>query len=544
MKYYPIPWIALGLSIMVTTIVWFTVLDLERQTQEVEFRSLTQKITSQILDQLQRHEQLLLGFKGLFNASIEVEPEEFRRFFTIQKIIERFPDSQGIGFIEYVNGEDEKNRLKSKMGNYGLNFTVYPEGEREKYFPVVFLEPLDVRNKRAIGYDVYTQETRRHAVDQAIKSGQTTLTNKIILVQEIDENTQNGFLMLLPIYQNIENDKNQELRGLIYSVFRMDDFIEGTLDKEIFDHINIRIYDGPRELSNLFFESSYADPLNFTSFTDSSFIEFGGKFWTLEFHGILPAKSNIQDKWMIIPVIGYIMSFLLFFTFLLFTKNIHLTNLILKQEKIRTIGELASRFSHDIRNPLSNIQMTVELIRKNKEIKQNQHLQDKLQIIAKNVDRINHQVNEVLDFVRPQPIDKKKISLLSCIEESITSMKIPKNIEIKIPKEDVSIYGDYLGLQVVCKNLILNSIQAIDNQEGVINIKFKEDQKYDIIEIEDSGTGLPEGKISSIFEPLTTTKQHGVGLGLVSCKNIIENHGGIIEVKINPTRFIVKIPKN
>jgi len=241
MRYYPIPWIALGLSIMVTTIVWFTVLDLERQTQEVEFRSLTQKITSQILDQLQRHEQLLLGFKGLFNASIEVEPEEFRRFFTIQKIIERFPDSQGIGFIEYVNGEDEKNRLKSKMGNYGLNFTVYPEGEREKYFPVVFLEPLDVRNKRAIGYDVYTQETRRHAVDQAIKSGQTTLTNKIILVQEIDENTQNGFLMLLPIYQNIENDKNQELRGLIYSVFRMDDFVEGTLDNEIFDHINIRI---------------------------------------------------------------------------------------------------------------------------------------------------------------------------------------------------------------------------------------------------------------------------------------------------------------
>ena len=128
------------------------------------------------------------------------------------------------------------------MENYGLNFTVYPEGKREKYFPVVFLEPLDVRNKRAIGYDVYTQETRRHAVDLAIKSGETTLTNKIILVQEIDENTQNGFLMLLPIYQNIENDKDQELRGLIYSVFRMDDFVEGTLDKEIFDHINIRIY--------------------------------------------------------------------------------------------------------------------------------------------------------------------------------------------------------------------------------------------------------------------------------------------------------------
>jgi len=61
--------------------------------------------------------------------------------------------------------------------------------------------------------------------------------------------------------------------------------------------------------------------------------------------------------------------------------------------------------------------------------------------------------------------------------------------------------------------------------------------------MKDSGPGFPESKISEIFEPLITTKQKGTGLGLVSCKNIIENHGGTITAKNNPTTFTIRLPK-
>jgi len=122
-------------------------------------------------------------------------------------------------------------------------------------------------------------------------------------------------------------------------------------------------------------------------------------------------------------------------------------------------------------------------------------------------------------------------------------MDIPKNIKINLPNGDVSIYGESSSLLIVFKNLILNSIQAIGNQEGNITIRFDEEPKYIIIEVEDSGTGIDESKLSEIFEPLITTKQTGTGLGLVSCRNIIENHNGTITAKNNPTTFTIKLPK-
>ena len=187
--------------------------------------------------------------------------------------------------------------------------------------------------------------------------------------------------------------------------------------------------------------------------------------------------------------------------------------------------------------------MATDLLQKNPEIKSNQFFQEKIEIIIKNLDRISHQVNDVLDFIRPQPLAKKTISLLSCISESLSSLKIPRNIKIQLPIEDVLIYGDFHSLQIVFKNLILNAVQAIGTLSGQIIIRIVECDKYNIIEIEDSGPGFTEDKKSEIFEPLITSKQEGTGLGLLSCKNIIESHGGVIKVQLNPTRFIIFLPK-
>jgi len=545
MKYSFVPWIALGISLTITTIVWATILDLDRQSQELEFNSLTEKTAMKIQDKLQTHEQVLLGFKGLFLASYDVEPAEFTTFFNSQNIPDRFPDNQGVGYNEYVTGENEKNELVKRLTEYGIDYAIHPQGTRPVYVPVVYLEPQDVRNKRALGYDVYSEETRKQAIDQAIKTGKTTLTGKIILVQEISGYVQNGFLMLLPVYENDEKTGSAKLKGFITSVFRMNDFVVGVLDEHLFEYMELKIYDQSQDSENLFFDSSNIKSIpGGNKFSKSLMVDFGGREWFLDFHGSLPPESiNNQSNWMIIPIAGYNMSFLLFLAFIFFSKNIQLTKKMAKREKIAVVGELASRFSHDIRNPLSNIQMAVEMLQKKKEIISSSSSEDKFQIITKNLDRISHQVDDVLDFVRTHPLEKKDLSLLVCLSESISTMDIPKNIKINLPNEDVSIYGESTSLQIVFKNLILNAIQAISFQEGNITIRFDEDHKYTIIEVEDSGTGIPESKLSEIFEPLVTTKQTGTGLGLVSCRNIIEIHGGTITAKNNPTTFTIKLPK-
>jgi signal transduction histidine kinase len=81
------------------------------------------------------------------------------------------------------------------------------------------------------------------------------------------------------------------------------------------------------------------------------------------------------------------------------------------------------------------------------------------------------------------------------------------------------------------------------DEAGSIYIGLQDKKEQIILEFEDSGKGIPPEHLQKLFEPLFTTKQEGTGLGLLSCKNIIEKHGGTISVKLQPTRFIVTLPK-
>ncbi|MDE2590741.1 MAG: histidine kinase, partial [Patescibacteria group bacterium] len=93
--------------------------------------------------------------------------------------------------------------------------------------------------------------------------------------------------------------------------------------------------------------------------------------------------------------------------------------------------------------------------------------------------------------------------------------------------------------------LILNSVQAM-NGIGSLHIRAKNEEKTITIEIEDTGHGIPQDLLPKIFEPLFTTRQIGTGLGLVSCKSIVEKHGGSINIQtqINKgTTFIISLPK-
>ncbi|MHA7734827.1 CHASE domain-containing protein [Nitrosopumilus sp. S6] len=512
--------------------------------QEKEFEFVTKNIANNILEKLNIHEQVLMGFHGLFATSEIVESHEFYNFYNLQNIEKRFPDNQGIGYIEYISSEERKNEINIKLKESEFQ-GIYPEEQRDKYFPVVLLMPDNERNRKAIGFDIYSEQIRSEAVDRAMKTGKTVLTGKITLVQETDVDIQNGFLIIMPIYDFHDKQSSNygEFFGFVYSVFRMNDFMTGTLEDDIFEHIEIKIFDGSHVSEKLFFDSNKIKVLQKEKeFSKNEEIVFGGGKWIIQFEGI-PEHQGEQNTMIEIPIIGYSMSGLLFYVFLLFSKNIQLSQIMMKKEKIALVGELTSRLSHDIRNPLSNIKMSVELLTRERELSMKKNIHEKLQTISKNVDRISHQVDDVLDFIRIGKIHKEKISIKSCINESIESVKIPKNIKLGVNGQDAILLGDPYQIQVVFRNLMVNAIQAIGNEKG--NIIITLDNKPDFIKItfEDSANILQDSQVSMIFEPLTTTKQTGTGLGLVSCKQIIENHGGKISAQTHPTRFNIILPK-
>jgi signal transduction histidine kinase len=221
------------------------------------------------------------------------------------------------------------------------------------------------------------------------------------------------------------------------------------------------------------------------------------------------------------------------------------TSELIKSERFSAIGELASRISHDIRNPLSNIHMSIELIKNSApETKVTDDIiNEKLELVSKNVERISHQINDVLGFIQNRQIKRENVNISSCLHETIESLHIPNNIVIKSPKIEKIVSADFFQLQIVFNNLLLNGIQAIGTDNGEILIRFSEEEDNEIIEFENSGPSIPEEILPHVFDSLVTTKQVGTGLGLVSCKTIIENHKGQITVRNNPTVFTILLPK-
>jgi signal transduction histidine kinase len=215
---------------------------------------------------------------------------------------------------------------------------------------------------------------------------------------------------------------------------------------------------------------------------------------------------------------------------------------LVKSERLSVIGELSSRLAHDLRNPLHVIKNSAEIIKIKSEDKFDDVSKQQFDYLQRAINRMSHQIDNVLDFIKMAPIKMKNSNLAEVIKSSLNELNIPDEIAVSVPKESVNVYCDPHLLDIVFKNLIWNSVQAID-KKGKIEIKFKEDNSNIVIEIQDTGMSISDDNLEKIFDPLFTTKQHGTGLGLSSCKKIVEAHNGRISVKNNPTRFFIQLPK-
>jgi len=158
---------------------------------------------------------------------------------------------------------------------------------------------------------------------------------------------------------------------------------------------------------------------------------------------------------------------------------------LVKSEKLAAIGELSARIAHDLRNPLSVLKNTAEIIRIDLEPTANERTIEHMSRLDRAINRISHQVEDVLDFLKPVSLNILKHSLLLVFQDSLEKIEIPKNISIEVPKNDYSMPIDDEKMETVFVNLISNSIQTLGKKPGKIKINFREDNNFIIIEISD-----------------------------------------------------------
>jgi len=213
-----------------------------------------------------------------------------------------------------------------------------------------------------------------------------------------------------------------------------------------------------------------------------------------------------------------------------------------KKEKLTVIGQLSSNIAHDIRNPLGTIKNAGVIIDKENNNK-NEIISREIKRINLSVRRISHQIEEVLNYVRITPMILKSHSINQTLQEAMETLDVTSNVTINIPKKNTILKFDHEKMLIVFVNIILNAIQSIGEKDGTITINTIETFSDVTINFENSGPNISSKDLKHIFDTLFTTKLEGTGLGLSSCKNIVEQHKGIIHATTNPVIFSIRLPK-
>ncbi len=215
---------------------------------------------------------------------------------------------------------------------------------------------------------------------------------------------------------------------------------------------------------------------------------------------------------------------------------------LIQTEKLASLGRLSASIAHEIRNPLSAISVNLQfLLRKFSEGTQERRYLD---LALEGVKRIEKIVEATLNFARPsKPIIKEEdindviVSTLPLVEVSTLKKKIEivTKLEPNLPKVEI----DFKQIQQVILNILTNAVDAID-KSGIIKIKSyietEGENLYVVVSISDTGCGIAKEDIPKIFEPFFTKKSDGTGLGLSVCRQIMDNHGGKIEVESEVNR--------
>lgn len=266
------PWLVLLLSLSLTWLTWRNTLAAQEQAEQAQFELQVRDVLNRIDQRMQVYQQILLSTRGLFEASKDVNREEFRRFVDSLHLAETYPGVQGLGFSRLIAPELLEQHVARIRQEGFASYTVQPGGPRDVYSAIIFLEPFSGRNLRAFGYDMYSEPVRRAAMARARDSGEAALSGKVRLMQEAGREEQAGLLMYVPVYRNdaphaTPSERQAALLGWVYAPFRMRDLMNGIQGGRS-GELDIEIYDGTNVRPEALMYDSYQE--NLTSYVDKA----------------------------------------------------------------------------------------------------------------------------------------------------------------------------------------------------------------------------------------------------------------------------------
>jgi two-component system, NtrC family, sensor histidine kinase HydH len=212
-------------------------------------------------------------------------------------------------------------------------------------------------------------------------------------------------------------------------------------------------------------------------------------------------------------------------------------------ERLSTFGQLVGSIGHDLRNPLGVIESSVFILRGR--VGSDERVQKHLNRIVDQLTVANGIITNLLDIIRNRPLTRERVELRPVITSASESIPRPEGVTFEIEGlDDLAVDGDPGQLRQVFVNLVSNAVEAA-SPEGEVRVRASRGDGQIAVQVEDDGPGVDPAVERRIFEPLITTKDRGIGLGLALVKRIVERHGGTVGYEPREgggARFTVRLP--
>ncbi|MBF0284609.1 MAG: CHASE domain-containing protein [Magnetococcales bacterium] len=312
-------WAVLGIGLSASLLGWQWARGDVRKASEEQFGAEVERHITAIRERMAHYQQALQSVTALQNTVGLVSRETWRGFVGGLRVDQQFPGIQGIGWSVLLQPHELENHLQAVRAEGFPSYRVRPEGPRPLYTSIVYLEPLDKRNQNAIGFDMFSEPTRRTAMERARDDGLPTLSGKVTLVQEIEERKQAGCLLYLPVYQrnrpaSTVEERRAAILGYVYAPFRMNDLMEGILGQRE-KLIDLHIFDGEGtgEEALIYDSDNILLHPDATGLYRKMALEFARRPWTMEFRGTPAFLATIDHSPPKMALLGSLASTLLLF---------------------------------------------------------------------------------------------------------------------------------------------------------------------------------------------------------------------------------------
>lgn len=585
--HFSVPVLVLLVGACATAVVALQLFFSARAQDEARMQLQTDMAVAALEQRLDAHAALLRGAAGLFAASEEVSAEEFAAYVERLGLGSRYPGVLGIGYARMVRGQADRAALEADMRRRGLpDFRVWPEHPRDLFTTIVYLQPLDARNRAALGYDMFTEPTRMEAMARALATDDLALSGMVELVQEIDESSkQPGFLIFLPVGQD-----DPSKRGFVYSPLRAGDLLATVFPDAPGRLVDVAVYDGAPTPQNLLYRTAAPQDPRLSAMRESV---IAGRRWTLATYS-RPAFETRSNN----DLAGWALALGTLFTVALTaavfaqaragmraaearnaltelnanledrvlarTRELASANAVLRDEmarreeaesqlrqmqKMEAIGQLSGGIAHDFNNMLAVIVGSLDMARRRLS-GENPRVARHIDNAADGARRAAALTGRLLAFarrqqLRPEPLDVG--GLIAGMAE-LLRRSLGERVEIVMRAADDlwPVHADAAGLENALLNLAVNARDSMA-EGGRLDIEAENvptgggapvSGDSVAIRVADAGEGMSREVAERAFEPFFTTKDvgKGSGLGLSQVYGFVSQSGGRVTIDSEPGR--------